>query len=108
MKVRFYQLKYYAKEGIVSAVVNKWQAGVINFVHTHDCYEIDYIIKGKGKYNFNGESLPIEAGKLYFNSPADVHNMEIEEYTDAFHAIRSRLTEEEQEQLAQVMKMLGL
>lgn len=80
--MRFYQLKYYAKEGIVSAVVNKWAAGVINFVHTHDCYEIDYIIKGKGKYNLNGESLPIEAGKLYFNSPADVHNMEIEEYTE--------------------------
>lgn len=80
--MRFYQLKWYVEKGIISAVVNKWNAGIINFVHTHDCYEIDYIIKGKGKYNFNGESLPIEAGMLYFNSPADVHNMEIEEYTE--------------------------
>lgn len=80
--MRFYRLKDYVKDGIVSAVVNRWHAGVVNNVHSHDCYEIDYIIKGAGNYNLNGSSYPIQAGTLFFNSPVDVHNMEIREYTE--------------------------
>ncbi|MBQ8895068.1 MAG: helix-turn-helix transcriptional regulator [Clostridia bacterium] len=80
--MRFYQLKNYVDQGIVSAVVNRWNAGVINYVHSHDCYEIDYIIKGAGDYNFNGTAYPIRPGTLFFNSPVDVHNMAIREYTE--------------------------
>lgn len=80
--MRFYQLKDYVTRGIVSAVVNRWGTGTVNNVHSHDCYEIDYIIKGGGNYNFNGVAYPIRSGTLYFNSPVDVHNMEITEYTE--------------------------
>lgn len=80
--MRFYQLKNYVDQGIVSAVVNRWQAGVVNYVHSHDCYELDYIIQGAGNYNFNGTAYPIQPGTLFFNSPVDVHNMEIAEYTE--------------------------
>ena len=41
--------------------------------HNQPCAEISYIVSGKGVFECNGKTVPVEAGDLFLNQVADVH-----------------------------------
>ncbi|KIL37882.1 hypothetical protein SD70_30020 [Gordoniibacillus kamchatkensis] len=41
--------------------------------HTQICYEITYVVSGKGWFSTNGKRYDVEAGDLYINIPGEVH-----------------------------------
>ena len=41
--------------------------------HTQVCYEITYVMSGKGWFSTNGKRSEVEAGDLYINIPGEVH-----------------------------------
>ncbi len=43
-------------------------------IHTHDFYEIFYVIKGRAMHNINGDSECCVSGTLQLIRPADCHN----------------------------------
>lgn len=43
--------------------------------HTHDCYEIEFILGGKAVHIINGYSYEISAGDIYLISPSDFHSI---------------------------------
>ncbi|WP_409341913.1 AraC family transcriptional regulator [Paenibacillus sp. MBLB4367] len=42
--------------------------------HKQVCYEISYIISGKGWFATNGSRYEVEAGDLYVNAPGEIHS----------------------------------
>lgn len=42
--------------------------------HEQYCYEISYIVSGKGTYSSNGHSYPVKQGSLYLNKPGELHD----------------------------------
>lgn len=46
--------------------------------HSHDFFELEYILEGSGDYTINGGRHPIEPGMLFFLSPADLHSLNTE------------------------------
>ena len=42
-------------------------------IHSHEFYELEYIISGSGKYIIDGTEYPIEPGMLYFMTPVNFH-----------------------------------
>lgn len=47
-------------------------------VHTHEFFEMEYILSGKGVCVVNGTAYPLKPGMLFFMTPADYHSMSIE------------------------------
>ncbi len=47
--------------------------------HSHEFYEIEFIIDGCAKYTVNGKEFALEKGSLYFVTPADIHGVEVSE-----------------------------
>lgn len=43
--------------------------------HTHDCYEIEFILDGKATHTINGYSYEISTGDIYLISPSDFHSV---------------------------------
>ena len=43
--------------------------------HTHDCYEIEFILEGKATHIINGYSYEISTGDIYLVSPSDFHSI---------------------------------
>ena len=41
--------------------------------HTQVCYEITYVMSGKGWFSTNGKRSEVEPGDLYINIPGEVH-----------------------------------
>ena len=66
----------FIKNGILSAE-RKTHCG-IGSVHSHDFFEIEYILDGTGVYTVNGTPYPLQAGMLFFMSPADTHSVATE------------------------------
>ncbi|MBM7568312.1 AraC family transcriptional regulator [Paenibacillus sacheonensis] len=48
-------------------------SGYVLQEHTQVCYEITYIMSGKGWFSTNGRRSEVEAGDLYINIPGEVH-----------------------------------
>ena len=44
-------------------------------VHSHEFYEIEYIISGSGKYIIDGKEYPMEPGTVFFMSPVNFHKV---------------------------------
>ena len=44
--------------------------------HSHDFFEIEYIVGGNGRYIVNGIEHNVKEGLLFFLSPADFHRVE--------------------------------
>ena len=44
--------------------------------HTHDCYEIEFILGGHAIHTINGYSYEISAGDIYLISPSDFHSIQ--------------------------------
>lgn len=42
--------------------------------HRQYCYEISYIVSGKGYYSSNENKYPVKAGDIYLNIPDELHN----------------------------------
>ncbi len=42
--------------------------------HVQACYEISYIVSGKGTFFTNGKAYPVKAGEIYFCLPGEVHS----------------------------------
>lgn len=42
-------------------------------LHLQPCAEISYIVSGKGTFQCNGRSYPVEAGDLFLNQEEDLH-----------------------------------
>ncbi|MGH2534395.1 MAG: AraC family transcriptional regulator [Thermomicrobiales bacterium] len=42
-------------------------------LHTHDFFEMMYVLDGRGTHEINGRSLPLAPGDLYFIRPDDHH-----------------------------------
>lgn len=47
--------------------------------HFHEFYEIEYVIRGSGTYEVNGESAPCTGGMLFFMTPVDHHSVQTEQ-----------------------------
>lgn len=43
--------------------------------HTHDCYEIEFILEGNATHIINGYSYEISTGDIYLVSPSDFHSI---------------------------------
>lgn len=43
--------------------------------HKQPCYEISYIVSGKGDFYTNGVKYPVEQGDIYINLPDEEHNI---------------------------------
>ncbi len=43
--------------------------------HVQPCYEISYIVSGKGDFFTNGVKYPVEQGDIYINLPDEEHNI---------------------------------
>ena len=44
-----------------------------NNIHYHNFWEMEFIIRGCGKYEINNISYPVRRGMLYLTTPADYH-----------------------------------
>lgn len=42
--------------------------------HVQYCYEISYVVSGKGCFLTNGHSWPVSAGDIFLNRPSERHN----------------------------------
>ncbi len=47
--------------------------------HTHDFFEMECILSGRGTHLLNGIGLSLSAGSIYLLTPADVHAVRVEE-----------------------------
>ena len=47
-------------------------------MHSHEFFEIEYILSGTGVYVVNGTAYPFKPGMLFFMTPADVHSVSVE------------------------------
>jgi len=45
-------------------------------MHTHDCYELELITKGKAKHKLNNKTSVVSEGDLIFVTPMDIHSYE--------------------------------
>lgn len=43
-------------------------------VHKQRCYEISYIVSGKGVYSSDNREYPVKKGDVYLNLPGEIHN----------------------------------
>ena len=48
-------------------------------LHTHDFFEMECILSGRGTHLLNGTEHPLSAGSIYLLTPADVHAVQVEE-----------------------------
>ena len=48
-------------------------------LHSHEYFEIEIVLEGRGRQWLNGKELALEAGSVYFLTPADFHRVEVEE-----------------------------
>lgn len=55
-------------------VINQF-LGTSNFVHIHDCFEIDYVFKGSCEFSFLDEKRMLQEGDFCIISPYVSHNM---------------------------------
>lgn len=51
--------------------------GTRTFPHTHDCYEIDYILNGNCEFCFENEKIPLNRGDCCFISPYAEHSLRL-------------------------------
>lgn len=63
----------FIQNGILSACRKSYSG--CGSEHSHDFFEIEYIISGSGRYDVNGTAYPIKAGMLFLLSPADFHSI---------------------------------
>ena len=62
------------ENGIISASKKHFDGAF--YEHSHEFFEIEYILKGNGKYFINGKDYPIHDKMLFFMSPSDFHAIE--------------------------------
>ena len=74
--MRIYSGEKFIKNGILSAK-KKFYSGK-GREHSHDFFEIEYIISGSGQYFVNGTEYTIKEGMLFFLSPANFHSISTE------------------------------
>lgn len=55
-------------------VINQFW-GTSNFVHIHDCFEIDYVFKGRCEFSFLDEKRMLQEGDFCIISPYISHNI---------------------------------
>lgn len=48
-------------------------------MHSHDFYEFEYVLEGKGKCYINGEEYKFEKGDVSFATPMDIHGYSSEQ-----------------------------
>ena len=48
-------------------------------LHRHEYFEVEIILDGKGTQILNGHSCPLSRGAVYFLTPADFHEIRVEE-----------------------------
>jgi AraC-like DNA-binding protein len=72
--------------------------GKLNFPHKHIYYTIIYIESGKGSHQIDFKEYPLENNTIYFLSPGQIHNWNIEElpkgyalfFTEEFFALNCK------------------
>ncbi|MBQ8894314.1 MAG: helix-turn-helix domain-containing protein [Clostridia bacterium] len=74
--MRVFSKHKFIENGILSAQ-RKWYSGV-GSAHSHDFFEIEYILQGSGCCTVNGTPYPVKPGMLFFLSPADTHSLSAE------------------------------
>ena len=42
-------------------------------MHSHDFYEFEYVLEGKGKCYTNGKEYDFSEGDVFFATPLDIH-----------------------------------
>ena len=70
----------------------------LNFPHKHIYYTIIYIESGKGSHQIDFKDYPLQNNTLYFLSPGQIHNWNIEElpkgyalfFTEDFFALNCK------------------
>lgn len=55
------------------------EKGLLLDPHEQLCYEISYIVSGKGKYMTDGKWYSVGAGDIYVNLPGQVHSIKADE-----------------------------
>lgn len=53
-------------------------------IHWHSYYELELVIRGKGKHNINGTSYPFQAGDVFLLRPSEFHEFELEEEGETY------------------------
>ena len=48
-------------------------------LHSHEFFEIELVLEGHGTQWLNGKELAMEAGSVYFLTPADFHRVEVKD-----------------------------
>ena len=78
--MRFHlQLDASAGERVVEAIYHcQDDPDRIGFPHTHDFFEIVYILDGQGHHLINGATSLVQGGDLLFIRPDDCHDYTIE------------------------------
>lgn len=59
------------------------QNGFVIGEHDQCCYEISYIVSGKGYFYTNGIQYPVKKGDIFLNVPGELHNG-MADYVDPF------------------------
>ena len=54
-------------------------------VHCHSYFELEIVMRGRGTQMLNGSEHPLSAGTLTFLTPADLHRVDIAEYTEIWN-----------------------
>ena len=73
----FFKGEYdFVSPGRSLAVVKEF-FGTRAFSHTHDCYEIDYILNGSCEFHFENEKILLNRGDCYFISPYAEHSLRL-------------------------------
>ncbi|HJD45611.1 MAG TPA: helix-turn-helix domain-containing protein [Candidatus Mediterraneibacter norfolkensis] len=60
-----------------SLFVAKEFYGTKTFLHSHDCYEIDFILRGKCEFTFRDEKICLNEGDCCFVSPHARHSLRL-------------------------------
>lgn len=56
-------------------------------LHTHDCYEMEFVVSGRAQHIVNGQSYEISTGDIYILSPVDFHEIRVHEPLEIYHVM---------------------
>ena len=45
--------------------------------HTHNAYELHYVIAGRASFELGGKRIPVRAGDFFYTRPSTVHRMDV-------------------------------
>lgn len=71
--MRVYNNSNYISNGFIAA--SKKRFNVLQVPHSHDFFEIEFILEGTGIYEVDGVDYPIKKNTLFLLTPANIHSL---------------------------------